>query len=201
MSGRYAPGAAEADRINFVIVWSVSRWARNVAEHWQARELMNKLGVRFISVTEPIVGENTAAAFAYENTIIGNAQYQSMNSGELVSRGLFTKASNGGTYGPTKTGYINDIDRLPNGSHVRIVKPDPERAHFITLGFDRFATGDYTISELVDEMYDLGFRSRPIGRDPGGRKVGTSSWHRILRDRYYLGLLIYKPWQARGTGL
>jgi site-specific DNA recombinase len=192
---RNAPGAPRAERIDFVIVWSVSRWARNVAEHWQARELMNQLGVRFVSIMEPIVGENNAAAFAYENTIIGNAQYSSMYSGELVSRGLLTKARNGGTPGQAKTGYLNVIDKLVNGSQVRIIKPDPARAHFITLGFDRFATGEYTISRLTDEAYNLGLRSRPSSRYPGGKKVSTSTWHRILRDPYYLGLVVYK----RGT--
>jgi site-specific DNA recombinase len=189
---RNAPGAPKADRIDFVIVWSVSRWARNVAEHWQARELMNKLGVRFVSVMEPIVGENNAAAFAYENTIIGNAQYHSMYSGELVSRGLLTKAKNGGTPGQAKTGYVNALDPLPNGSHVRIIKPDPARAQFITLGFERFASGDYTVSTLTNEMYDLGLRSRPSSRYPGGQKVSTSTWQRILRDPYYVGLVVYK---------
>ena len=189
---RNAPGAPEADRIHYVIVWSVSRWARDVADHWTARKLMKKLGVRFISIMEPIVGEDTAAAFAYENTIIGNAQYSSMYSGELVSRGLLTKARNGGIVGQAKTGYLNVIDQLPNGSQVRIVKPDPERAHFISLGFERFATGDYAIAKLADEMYNLGLRSRPSSRYPGGQKVSTSTWHRILRDPTYLGLVVYK---------
>ncbi len=189
---RNAPGAPEADHIHFVIVWSVSRWARDVADHWAARKLMNKLGVRFISIMEPIVGENSAAAFAYENTIIGNAQYSSMYSGELVSRGLLTKAKNGGTVGQAKTGYLNVIDQLPNGSQVRIVQPDPQRGHFISLGFERFSTGDYTISSLADQMYDLGLRSRPSSRYPGGQKVSTSTWHRILRDPTYLGLVVFK---------
>ncbi len=189
---RNAPGAPKADRIHFVIVWSVSRWARDVADHWTARKLMKKLGVRFISIMEPIVGEDTAAAFAYENTIIGNAQYSSMYSGELVSRGLLTKARNGGIGGQAKTGYLNVIDELPNGSQVRIVQPDPKRGHLISLGFERFATGDYVISRLADEMYDLGLRSRPTGRHPGGKKVTTSTWHRILRDRTYLGEVVYK---------
>jgi site-specific DNA recombinase len=189
---RNAQGAPKADRIDYVIVWSVSRWARDVADHWTARKLMNSLGVRFISVMEPIVGENTAAAFAYENTIIGNAQYHSMYSGELVSRGLLTKARNGGIPGQAKTGYINVIDQLPNGSQVRIVEPDPARGHFISLGFQNFASGDLTISKLADQMYDLGLRSRPSNRYPGGQKVSTSTWHRILRDPTYLGLVVYK---------
>jgi site-specific DNA recombinase len=192
---RNAPGAPKAERIDYVIVWSCSRWARNVVDHWQARYLMRELGVRFISVMEPMVGEDTAAAFAYENLIVSQGQYQSMYSGELVSRGLLTKAKNGGTYGQAKTGYLNDLDQLPTGSHVRIIKPDPDRSHFITQGFDLFASGLYTISRLANDMYDLGLRSRPSNRSPGGRKVSTSTWHRILRDPYYLGLIVYK----RGT--
>lgn len=59
---RNAPDAPASQRISYVIDWSCSRWARNVVDHWQARNLMNELGVRFVSVMEPIVGENTAAA-------------------------------------------------------------------------------------------------------------------------------------------
>lgn len=46
-----------------------------------------------------------------------------MYSGELVQRDLFTKAKNGGTYGQAKTGYVNAIERLPNGSQVRGYPP------------------------------------------------------------------------------
>ncbi|HSS34299.1 MAG TPA: recombinase family protein [Solirubrobacterales bacterium] len=185
----------EATRIHYVIVWSCSRWARNTIDHWQARELMRELGVRFISVTEPIVGEDTPAAFLYESSIVSQNQYFSMQSGENVKRGLYTKAKLGGTYGFAKTGYLNHIDRLPDGRQVRTIVLDEQRAPFLTLGFELFASGNYSISLLVEELYNLGLRTRGTRRHPGGNKVGTSTLQRILRDPYYAGWLPYK----RGT--
>ena len=185
----------EATRIDYVLVWSCSRWARNTVDHWQARELMRDLGVRFISVTEPIVGEDTPAAFLYESSLVSQNQYFSMQSGENVKRGLYTKARLGGTYGWAKTGYLNHIDRLPDGRQVRTIVLDEQRAPFLTLAFELFASGTYSISMLVGELYDLGLRTRTTRRHPQGGKVGTSTLQRILRDPYYAGWVIYK----RGT--
>src|ERR1700755_2328415 len=41
---RNANGMPESQRISYVIVWAVSRWARNVADHWQAREPIKEFG-------------------------------------------------------------------------------------------------------------------------------------------------------------
>ncbi len=40
----------ERGDIDFVIVWSVSRWARNQEDHWTARGLINRAGAKLISV-------------------------------------------------------------------------------------------------------------------------------------------------------
>ena len=56
----------EATRVDYVIVWSLSRWARNTVDHWQTRELVRKTGARLISITEPMAGEDTASGFLYE---------------------------------------------------------------------------------------------------------------------------------------
>jgi site-specific DNA recombinase len=183
----------KATRIDFVIVWSCSRWARNTVDHWQARDLMNKLGVRFVSVTEPIVGDNTPAAFLYESSIVSQNQYQSMQNGELVRNGIRTKARLGGSHGPAKLGYVNDVDKLADGQRVAIVSPDPERCHFLTTAFQLFSSGEYSLSQLSDELYDLGLRSRLTRRHPGStRKVQTSTLQRVLRDPYYAGWIVYK---------
>jgi DNA invertase Pin-like site-specific DNA recombinase len=44
-------------RIGYVIVWSLSRWARNVQDHHRTRELVKKAGARLVSITEPMIGE------------------------------------------------------------------------------------------------------------------------------------------------
>jgi DNA invertase Pin-like site-specific DNA recombinase len=185
----------KSTRIDYVIIWACSRWARNTVDHWQSRALMRELGVRLISITEPIVGEDTAAAFLYESSIVSQNEYQSMSTGEQVKRGIYTKARLGGSHGPAKLGYVNDVDKLPDGRRVATVNPDPERHHFITHAFKLFATGEYSLSSLRDELYTLGLRSRPTRRHPGSAgKVKTSTLQRLLRDPYYAG------WMNRSSG-
>jgi DNA invertase Pin-like site-specific DNA recombinase len=183
-----------ATRVDYIIVWSLSRWARDTVDHWQARGIMRDVGARLISITEPIAGEDTPAAFLYESSIVAQNQYQSMQTGEQVKRGLYTKARLGGSYGSRRLGYLKDVDRLPDGRHVAIVTFDPERHHFLTAGFQLYASGEYSVSQLADELYRLGLRSLPMGKRPGG-KVGTTAWQRMLRNPYYLGQIVYK----RGT--
>ena len=45
---------------------------------------------------------------------------------------------------------------------------------------------EYTLNELVEELWNPGLRTRPTRKQPGG-KVGRSTLVRILRDRYYVG--------------
>src|SRR5664279_6093834 len=47
----------EATRIDYVIVWNLSRWARNVQDHHRTRDLVRQAGARIVSITEPMVGE------------------------------------------------------------------------------------------------------------------------------------------------
>ena len=186
--------ARAATRVDYVIVWSLSRWARNTVDHWQTRKIVSEAGARLISITEPMAGEDSAAAFLYESMIATQNQFQSMQTSENVKRGLKQKASVGGTYGWAHLGYLNDVDRLADGRRVATVIPDPDRHHFLTLAFQLYATGQYSLSQLANELYRAGLRSRPrSNRAP--QKVDTAALQRVLRDRHYLGLIVYK----RGT--
>ena len=73
-------------RVEYVIVWSLSRWARNQRDHWQTRELVREAGAKLISITEPMIGDDSAAAFLYESMIATQNQFQSMQTGENVKQ-------------------------------------------------------------------------------------------------------------------
>jgi site-specific DNA recombinase len=184
----------DSTHVDYVIVWSLSRWARNQKDYWMTRELVRQAGARLISVSEPMIGDDSAAAFFTESIIAAKNQYESMQTSENVRRSIYQKAKNGGTYGWTRLGYLNEVDKLSDGRRVSIAVPDPERHHFLTLAFQLYASGEYSVSQLVDELYRLGLRSRPRTQRPP-QKVNNSSLQRILRDAYYAGWIVYK----RGT--
>jgi site-specific DNA recombinase len=184
----------DATRVEYVIVWSLSRWARNQRDHWQTRELVRQAGAKLISITEPMIGDDSAAAFLYESMIATQNQFQSMQTSESVKRGLKQKASVGGTYGPAPLGYLNSVDELADGRRVAIVVIDPERGPLITIAFELYATGEYSIAQLAAELERLGLRSRPTAKRVP-KTLGTTVVQRLLRNRYYVGKVIYR----RGT--
>jgi site-specific DNA recombinase len=186
-----ALNAREATRIDYVIVWALNRWARNQLDHWRTRELVKAAGARIVSITEPMVGEDTPESFFMEGMFALNNQYESMKTGRNVAQGIYQKAKSGGTYGWTRLGYLNDVERLPDGRQIPSVSPDPERAPFLTVAFQLYASGTYSLSQLRDELYRLGLRSRPRKNRPP-QKVATASLQRILRDPYYAGWIVYK---------
>jgi site-specific DNA recombinase len=181
-----------ATRVDFVIVWALSRWSRNTVDHWQTRQTVRQAGARLISITEPMAGEDSAAAFLYESMIATHNQFQSMQTSENVKRGMHQKASVGGTIGPAPLGYLNTVDVMADGRRVPIVIVDPERGHFVTLAFQLYSSGQYSLSQLANELERLGLRSRPNKRWPTSTPLGTSVLQRLLRNRYYAGHIVYK---------
>ncbi len=65
----------------------------------------------------------------------------------------------------------------------------PKRADLVTAALRLYATGEYSLSQLVDELYEFGLRSFPTKRYAEG-KVGTSALQRLLRNPYYAGKIV-----------
>jgi site-specific DNA recombinase len=181
-------------RVDYVIVWALNRWARNTQDHFRTHDLVRKAGARLVSITEPMVGEDTPESFWMEGMMAVTNQYESMKTGRNVKGGLYQKAKVGGSYGGRRLGYVKSIEQLPDGRQISAPALDPDRHHFMTLAFQLYASGEYSISQLVHELYRLGLRSYPTRRYPAG-KVGTAALQRLLRNPYYTGQLVYK----RGT--
>ncbi len=183
--------ATPATRVDYVIVWALNRWARNIQDHFRTRDLVRAAGAELVSITEPMIGQDTPEGFFTEGLFALNNQYESMKTGRNVRGGLKRKASLGGTYGPARLGYLNTVDELPDGRRIAIVVPDPERSHFLTTAFQLYDSGEYSISQLTRELDRLGLRCRPTLKRPE-RPLSSSVVQRILRSPYYIGQIVYK---------
>jgi site-specific DNA recombinase len=184
----------EATRIDFVVVWASSRWARNAQDHFRTHALVRAAGARLVSITEPIIGDDTPESFLLEGIQAVNNQYESMRTGRAVKGGLLQKAKAGGTYGGFRLGYVRTIEQLPDGREIGGIKLDPQRHHLISYAFQLYDSGEYSLSQLSAELYRLGLRSRATRRYAPG-KIGVAAWQRMLRNPFYAGWIVYK----RGT--
>jgi len=103
-----------------------------------------------------------------------------------VKRGIRTKIEKGGW--PTKApfGYLNDKAN-------KIIYPDPVRAPLIVEMFNLYVTGNYSIKDLVNIMYDKGLRTL------GGYKVHKSVLHRTLTNPVHCGFVVQNGKYFAGT--
>lgn len=71
------------------------------------------------------------------------------------------KVKNGGTPGMVPFGYLNVRTRTPEGYEIRTVTLDPDRADHVRWIFDAYASGEWTMTQIREELdrsYD-GFRA------------------------------------------
>ena len=100
------------------------------------------------------------------------------NLSEEARKGMLEKAEQG--IWPTKTplGYQNVAG--PDGK--RVIEPDPELAPIVTRLFEWYASGGISLKKAARMAADAGLKYRR-----SGGVVPTSTVHKILRNRLYMG--------------
>ena len=112
------------------------------------------------------------------------------NLSEETRKGMLEKARQGiwPSYAPL--GYKNILG--PDGK--RTVAPDPNLAPSIRVMFERYATGKYSLKEMVKVAQGAGMAYRK-----SGAPVPTSTIHKILHNRVYTGDFDFDGTTYKGT--
>ena len=172
-------------RPTYVIFYDLSRVARDEFDaFWLLREIKNN-GAKLESTMERI--DDSDDGMLLYTMLTGINAHRSRRDGKKVKMGLERKLAEGGTIGPAPIGYLNARQRI-NGREVRVVELDSERAPLVKLAFDAFATGEYSITGVCDLLEASGLKTRETATRPS-KPLTRSGVYRILRDRYYIGMV------------
>lgn len=178
---------AEQD-VDAVIVYKLSRFARNRLDDAVVMSDLQSRGVSLISATESI--DATPVGQLMHGILAAFNEYRSREDGADIAYKMSQKAKNGGTLGKAPLGYLN-MPEIIDGRRINTVFVDKERAPHVVAAFELYASGNYTFQEIADELTDRGLVTRQTVRRPAG-PVSDSKIHLLLRDRYYLGEVKYK---------
>ena len=181
--------------VDVVMVYQLSRLHRNRIDDALVMIQMDAAGVALVSATENI--DDSPAGQMTRGILAAINQYRSASEGEDIARKLAHKAKLGGTIGQAKLGYLNVKEEF-EGRKVSSIAFDPERADLVRQGFELYASGNYSVQRLAETMADRGLRTRVTRRHPDAKVVTDSTWHRILCDPYYIGLIRYKGETFKG---
>ena len=170
--------------VDYVIIYARSRAFRNYIDAGNTKMALAKLGVKLISAKEDF-GDGLMAEAMEAVTDVFN-WLQVRMSGEDIKVKMANKARNGGTVGRAKVGYLNVRKRI-EGREVRTIETDPERAPFIVMAFEAFATGKYTIESLQAMLTQAGLRMQATARRPA-RPISLAQLADVLQGPLLPGL-------------
>lgn len=178
----------EHSEVGYVIIYMRSRVFRNQTDAAITKRILASMDVKLVSAKEEF-GEGYMADAMEAITDIMN-EVQVRQSGEDISNKMLHKAKNGGTTGRAKLGYLN-IRKDVDGHLINVIDVDPKRAPLVTWAFTQYATGEYSLTRLQEELAEQGLTTRRTARW-AEKAVSRSKFGVILRDPYYLGMVTYK---------
>ena len=174
--------------LDCVIVPALDRFARYVRDDANLFHELHQAGVELISVRENI--DHSPSGMLLHWVMAAVNEFESRNNGVRTIAGMAQKAKVGGTPGRAPIGYRN-VPRLVGGREVRDVEIDPERAEHVRWAFEAYASGEWTVRELAEELNRRGLKALPQGERPQ-RPIHYSRVAHVLSNRYYTGVITFR---------
>jgi site-specific DNA recombinase len=165
-----------------ILVWKLSRFARNREDSIIYKSLLRKQGIQVVSINEPI--EDTPTGRLMEGIIEVIDEFYSSNLAQDVVRGMRENASRGFFNGSRPTfGYlrkkVKDGDKLRNTLEI-----DPNHEPIVKRIFKEAFEGK-GLKEIAKGLNSDGIAA------PGGGKWGKQRIHKILINEAYTGCLVW----------
>src|SRR5258707_1825823 len=167
-------GRINRGRLQFVVVFNLTRFAREKYDHFALRAHLKSLGISLRSATEPI--DDTSTGKLMEGVLAAFAQFDNDVRSDRTRAGMRAALELGRWTFPAPIGYLN----APKWSGKSLV-PDPERASLIARAFEDLATGRFTKQEVIARMTEAGLRTRR------GLVLSPQSFGKMVRNSIYVG--------------
>ena len=157
-----------------VVIHKIDRSARNLRDWADLGELIDQ-GIEVRFANEALDMQSRGGRLSADIQAVVAADYI-RNLREEAKKGLYGRLKQG--YYPWRApiGYCDHGAAKPK-------TVDPMKGPLVKTAFDLYATGQWSIPRLVDEMERRGLRNL------GGGKITKNGMHRILRNPFYTGLM------------
>ncbi|MFQ6122130.1 MAG: recombinase family protein [Dehalococcoidales bacterium] len=167
---------------DMILVWKLSRFARNREDSIIYKSLLRKQGIQVVSINEPI--EDTPTGRLMEGIIEVIDEFYSSNLAQDVIRGMRENAARG-FYNGSRAPFGYTRKKVKDGEKPRnTLEPDPSQAPIIQRMFNECAEGK-GLKEITKSLNRDGIPA------PGGGKWGKQRIHKILTNEAYIGCLVW----------
>ena len=185
-------GEVQAEKIDIIVVYKVDRLTRSLADFAKLVELFDRHAVSFVSVTQSFNTTSSMGRLTL-NVLLSFAQFEREVIGERVRDKIAASKAKGiWVGGPIPLGYASVKKKL-------VVLPD--EAETVRTIFRRYLELG-SIGALAADLDRNGYRTKrqeiSNGRIRGGIRFGVGYLAQILRNRFYIGDVVYRGKVHRG---
>lgn len=167
-----------------VFVQETDRLARNTKDHLTIKAMLKKAGTRLISVAQPMLDDSPEGMMV--DTILASVnQFQSDINSRKTSRGMQEKFEQGWWPSWAPLGYVN-IAIAGNAEGIKdanIIGKDPYKWELVRECFRLYLTGNCSVADVNDILYNRGLRSKH------GKKISHSIMVKMLKNPFYAGMM------------
>jgi len=163
-------------RVHFVVVFNLTRFARDKYDHFALRSLLQSLGISLRSATEPI--DDTSTGKLMEGVLAAFAQFDNDCRSDRTRAGMRAALELGRWTFLAPIGYLN----APRAMGKSLMA-DPERAPLVRRAFEEYATGRFTKQQVLEQARAWGLtnrRNRPLT----SQAIGV-----LLSNQLYAGIV------------
>ena len=174
-------------RVHFVVVFNLTRFARDKYDHFALRSHLQSLGISLRSATEPI--DDTSTGKLMEGVLAAFAQFDNDCRSDRTRAGMKAALELGRWVFLAPIGYLN----APRAMGKSLM-PDPERAPLVRRAFEEYATGRFTKQQLLKQSRAWGLTNRR-GCPLTSQAIGV-----LLRNQLYAGIVdVHRVRRSRKT--
>ena len=187
--------ALDQGRAAGVITHKIDRSARNLKDWARLGELLDR-GVELHFAHESIDLSSRGGRLSADIQAVVAADYI-RNLRDEVVKGFYGRLKQGLYPLRAPIGYLDAGGGLPK-------EIDPVRGPLVATAFELYATGQWSLRRLAQEMHDRGLRNKVFER------ISLKGWSTVLNNPFYIGLIrisktgevfqgIHKPLVRKGT--
>lgn len=177
------------NEVDFVIVHKIDRLARNREDDVAINRQFNEANVTLVSTTESI--DQSPSGMLLHGIMSSIAEFYSRNLANEVLKGMSEKAKRGGTAGKAPLGYRNVGQIGSDGRESRTVVLDQDRAEQIAWAFKEYATGQWSLADIAEQLTARGLRTLQTPNVPS-KPLNDGTLQKILTNPYYTGVVRFQ---------
>ena len=171
--------------MHFVVVFNLTRFARDKYDHFALRSHLQSLGISLRSATEPI--DDTSTGKLMEGVLAAFAQFDNDCRSDRTRAGMKAALELGRWVFLAPIGYLS----APRAMGKSLMS-DPERAPLVRRAFEEYATGRFTKQQLLKQSRAWGLTNRR-GGPLTSQAIGV-----LLRNQLYAGIVDVTEYGVRG---